>query len=336
MKAFGLIGIGKQGQEHLAVHHLCQHGRIVGVYDPHQKEIAMPEGVKRFISLKELLEQPLDGVIMAIPHHQHLAALQEVWALRPGIAVAKEKPLGRNMAEANRMMMLAKVQKTLLRTLIQRRHHRSYEYLKEQMRAQRAAPLVVNLQMNLGFDRPREPLPATWRNDRSLAGGGALLDSGYHLVDLVLYLMGDFEVVGCTLWHDGQLVKGNQVDDRAHLVGVSDNTWIDIRSSVFNDVVDGKPLEGKFEQVEVIYEDHCLVANRSEVWRFTAECPRGQRLFLGQKDWQDAMVRQLDDFALSVSEPNLVDHDVLWDQQPALSIIDLGYAMRRQWGSSDG
>ena len=44
------------------------------------------------------------------------------------------------------------------------------------------------------------PVPEWWLN-KDLAGGGALLDLGYHLIDLLSWLLGDFDVAYSNLGH---------------------------------------------------------------------------------------------------------------------------------------
>ena len=56
-------------------------------------------------------------------------------------------------------------------------------------------------------------LPWTWQSrtdfyrDRTLAGGGVLIDNGVHLIDLVLWLVGKIEVLHCYTLPEGSAVE---------------------------------------------------------------------------------------------------------------------------------
>jgi predicted dehydrogenase len=74
---------------------------------------------------------------------------------------------------------------------------------------------------------PAPEFGSTWRNDPVLAGGGVLLDLGYHTVGAVLWLLGqtagDFSIASALL-HDG----GFRVDTRAEVSGSFGSTEIQL------------------------------------------------------------------------------------------------------------
>lgn len=120
-----------------------------------------------------------DVAIIAAPHDQHRAIAATLDGSTK--AVLKEKPLARTTSEASEIFKTD----LSIRTLTDR------PYTTE-------ALLALSLLTDLG---PAERLVAhsalpsphyinTWRNDPVRAGGGVLLDLGYHLVDLTTRLLG--------------------------------------------------------------------------------------------------------------------------------------------------
>jgi predicted dehydrogenase len=137
-------------------------------------------------SLEELLALEPDGVVIATPSALH--AEQAVTALEAGVAVFCQKPLGRDAAEAGRVVDAARRANRLLGVDLCYRHTAAARALRAEVPALGevyAADLVFH--NAYGPDKP-------WFYDRQLAGGGCLLDLGIHLVDLALWLL-DGEVV---------------------------------------------------------------------------------------------------------------------------------------------
>src|SRR5690606_24742062 len=131
----------------------------------------------------------------------------------------------------------------------------------------------------------------TWRHSRIHAGGGALLDAGYHLVDLVHYLCGPFDTVSATLWSNERLDDGQEIDDRAWLTGRAEHCWVMLDIWVQGFLCEDQQSYQKSESLELITDCGLVIANRDGVWH----C--GQQVFCEDRSWQRAMISQLDQFA---------------------------------------
>lgn len=337
-KKLALIGLGKQGREHLDVQHLCQYGEIIAAYDPHPPT-ELKFDLPCYQKIEELPFDQLDGLIIAIPHDKYVELLKDIWRIKPGLAIAKEKPLGRSLVEANQILAMAEACNAPLQVFIQRRFHQTYQHLKQLMSGLGGSPDAISLTMSLGFQRPENKSDAkNWRTSRSIAGGGALIDSGYHLIDLAMYLIGDFEPLACTLWADHHLITGDEVDDAAFLVGNSNKTAINITSRTYQDNAEGINCFPKQEEVLVHYPSFTLVANREsvkKVYAFNTPESEVESLIKSDKSWQAALVKQIDDFCLSLDKPNFqYDRAIIWDQYPAQAIIEWGYEQVKLWDSS--
>lgn len=143
----------------------------------------------------------------------------------------KEKPLGRDIKEAQHFVNTAREQGCPIQTAIQRRQHPSYIFVKDQLKNQTITELRAHL--HLGFAIELDS-PNTWRSDRKTSGGGALLDSGYHLIDLIHYLIGQFELINACLWDGDKLIQAesDSVESEAILLGRQASTWVKIESKV--------------------------------------------------------------------------------------------------------
>ncbi|MEI6706067.1 MAG: Gfo/Idh/MocA family oxidoreductase [Methylococcales bacterium] len=318
----GLVGMGNQGQEYLRAEKYCQQVKIIAAYDTsptiQQKISSNYPDITIVESLVQLQAQRLDGLILALPHHCYDEIWQELLAFN--CPLLKEKPLGRNIKEAQHFINTAKEQGCPIQTAIQRRQHPSYIFLKDQLKNQTITELRAHL--HLGFAIELDS-PNTWRSDRKTSGGGALLDSGYHLIDLTHYLIGQFELINACLWDGDKLIQAesDSVESEAILLGRQGSTWVKIESKVSGEAcANSKTGYKKSEAIEIVTTENSYLANREGVWK------NNQPIFHCQRDWEKAIAQQIDDFANNITH-NHWNNRIIWDQLPAMQMIERAYSL---------
>jgi predicted dehydrogenase len=163
-------------------------------------------------SLDALLALPLDGVVIATPSALH--AEQSVAALRRGLAVFCQKPLGRTAEEVRRVVDAARSADRLLGVDLSYRHVRGVPELRELVRA---GALGRVYGVDLVFHNAYGPDKA-WFYDVRQAGGGCVMDLAIHLVDLAAWTLGfpPLRVRGARLCARGEPIRGRAgVEDHA-------------------------------------------------------------------------------------------------------------------------
>jgi predicted dehydrogenase len=162
-------------------------------------------------SIDELLDQNLDGLVIATPSALH--AEQSIAALERGIAVFCQKPLGRNAAEAQAVVDAARKADRLLSVDFSYRYTAAARAIADLVKGGAlgqvfAADLVFH--NAYGPDKP-------WFYNRAQSGGGCVMDLGVHLVDLLLWLLDFPEVtdVASTLRSGGGPLAADGVEDYA-------------------------------------------------------------------------------------------------------------------------
>lgn len=322
-KRLALIGLGNQGQEHLKAVALSEEVELVAGVDLNS---GMHEQVEsRYAQLNlalhdkidALQQYQLDGLILALPHHCYVDVWQDILAL--GLPMLKEKPLGRTLDEARGFLAQARNCGCPLQTAIQRRHHPSYQALKQQLIEHEASVREVHAHLHLGFSPLGED--DSWRSRQSMAGGGVLLDSGYHLVDLLHYLVGPFDLVAASLWRNGRALNTQQIEDEAHVIGRSEQAWV-MLESMLTGVRDANSGSGyrKSEGVSVLTDNGLFFADRQGVYL------DGVLIANYAKEWNAAMASQLDQFARNIHSGSWNDSNI-WDQLPAMQLIDQAYKL---------
>jgi predicted dehydrogenase len=135
--------------------------------------------------LDELLARNLDGVVIATPTALH--SRHALDALAAGLPVFCQKPLARTAGECAAVIAAAREADLALGVDMSYRHTQAVEAALAAVRSgeigePRAAELVFH--NAYGPDKG-------WVRDPELAGGGALIDLGSHLIDLARLFLGD-------------------------------------------------------------------------------------------------------------------------------------------------
>jgi predicted dehydrogenase len=144
---------------------------------------------KRCLDLEELLEQDLDGIVIATPSAQH--AEQSIRALDNGVAVFCQKPLGRSTEEVAAVVEAARSNDRLLGVDLSYRRTDAMEAIRNLIKAGDIGNVfAVNMTFHNAYG-PDKP----WFYQRELSGGGCVMDLGIHLVDLALWALDFPEVV---------------------------------------------------------------------------------------------------------------------------------------------
>lgn len=129
----------------------------------------------------------IDIVVICTPTKFHAEAAKS--ALRAGKHVLCEKPLARSVTEAVEVIGVATDEQRLLKTGFNYRYMDHVRAAKELLETGALGPLYF-LRCNYGHGG-RPGYEKHWCTDQDLSGGGALLEQGIHILDLVRHLLGE-------------------------------------------------------------------------------------------------------------------------------------------------
>lgn len=187
--------------------------RVQVVYsrDPSKgKAFARKHGIPRWsTSMKEAVNDPdAEIVVVGLPNNLHLEAVR--LAASAGKAVFCTKPLGRNAAEAKKMLDLvekAGVMHGYLEDLV---------YTPKTLKAIQSVRAGAVGQVTWTRSRETHPGPhSDWFWTKEISGGGVLLDMGCHCIEIGRNYIGkDIKPVEVMCWID-TLVKPIESEDNA-------------------------------------------------------------------------------------------------------------------------
>jgi predicted dehydrogenase len=197
----GVIGLGRMGMLHLMSCLKIDGVQVVGVADASKKGRAKAKalGIDRtYEDYHDLLNHPseMDAVILSLPNFMHFESVK--LALEGGLNVFAEKPLAPTVAECSEIVRLAGKSGRKVMVGHVMRFEKAMEIMKKKLEEGYVGDLeVATIEeiINGPFAHPKVPAPVSdWWFDPKKSGGGALLDVGYHMLDLYRFFAGDSEV----------------------------------------------------------------------------------------------------------------------------------------------
>jgi UDP-N-acetylglucosamine 3-dehydrogenase len=200
----GLIGLGYIGKIHLRHCQKLANAKLVATSDLSQKALkdANDAGVKKtYTNYEQLLKDPtVDAVIIALPTHLHTQCAKQAAEAKKHIFL--EKPIARNTTEAKEIVLAARKNNVKLMMGYPLRFNPVFCKVKERINDGILGEIEISHATFITtgpFIHRAEvhtPLPVPeWWFDKKLTGGGALIDLGSHLINLLRWYFGEITSV---------------------------------------------------------------------------------------------------------------------------------------------
>lgn len=183
----GFLGLGWIGRHRMQA--LLETGKveIAGLVEPSEEmrtaALALAPDANVYDELDDLLAADLDGIMIATPSALH--ADQAIRALQARVPVFCQKPLGRSADEVRAVIKAAAINNVLLAVDMSYRYAEPMQQIRTLVKEGSlgrvfSADLIFH--NAYGPDKP-------WFYDKSLSGGGCVIDLAIHLIDLALWAL---------------------------------------------------------------------------------------------------------------------------------------------------
>lgn len=215
MVNIAIIGVGNIAETHLLAYSKNKNVKVVAFCDINPDRLAYMGkkwGVEKcYTDLDTMFKEvpEIDAVSVCTWNAAHASCT--VAALKAGKHVLCEKPMAMNATEASLMMQTAKEAGKLLMIGFVRRHGNDAKIVREFVDSDYFGELYYAKATYLR----RNGNPGGWFGDKSLSGGGPLIDLGVHVIDLVRFIFGNpkpVSVYGATFTklHDRKHIKADK------------------------------------------------------------------------------------------------------------------------------
>jgi predicted dehydrogenase len=192
MKGVAIIGAGLIGNKRAAALSAFGDFKLKVVADINKdsaEKLAGQFGAEASTDWHNVIERPDVDFVIISTSNNHLAPIS-IAAMKNKKHVLCEKPLGRNIDEAESMVSSAKQNGVILKTGFNHRCHPAIAKAKQLAEKGEIGKLMI-LRCRYGHGG-RPGYEKEWRASREICGGGELLDQGVHVADLFRWFAGDF------------------------------------------------------------------------------------------------------------------------------------------------
>ena len=257
--SIGFVGLGYKGSQHLAEAIALDGTNVIALCDNNKRRLTsiatQLSSVRAVLNDAELYTQSNrpDLVVVSVPPSQQKAITCR--ALVNGCHVFCEKPLGLNTDEALAIVETAERYNRRLCVGLSLRAHPSVAFTLSDIATGTYGGLVsirAQWRRNSVYPGSRRATPSDWMVQKGMAGGGALTDLGFHLMDLCLHLAGHPEGGQFAMALSSKILETRakelgsevEVEDTAFLVGkLGNGILVSIEASWMNCLTSDEVLE---------------------------------------------------------------------------------------------
>lgn len=185
----GIIGFGKMGQIRYNTVVESNRAKVTAISEPN---IQIETDLKTDYSVEHIISSNnIDAVFICVPNY--LNKEYTIKSLNAGKHVFCEKPPAFTPEDVLEIREAEKLSGKKLMYGFNHRHHSSLKYIKKQIQSDEYGNILwMRGRYGKSVD---QSFYGNWRSKREFAGGGILLDQGIHMLDLFLFLAGNFDKV---------------------------------------------------------------------------------------------------------------------------------------------
>ncbi len=322
-----VVGCGAVAQIHhlpaIAASDRVEAAVLVDADEKRARALAERFGVPEVATDFKGLPGKVEAAVVALPNSLH--APVSIDLLRRGVHVLVEKPMAMNVRECDEMIDAARTGRAVLAVGLDFRFFDASLFVRNLLRD----GLIGGIR---GFDLrqgviPRWPFATDFLLKKEMAGGGVLADFGVHVLDLLLWWLGDLTVTG---YRDDAMggVESDCEMTLATAAGIKGEVEVSRTRTLRNTCV----FEGERAKLEVgVWDPDPEI--RLSIAGSEVSLAGHARGAMGSKtgsalNFTDVFVRQIDDFARAIRlrrEPFIPGAE----GRRSLALIEACYAQRQ-------
>jgi len=188
-----LVGCGKVGQTHAQALAGLAESQFMAVCDvefERAASFAARYQIRPYDDVTRMLaESPIDVLCIATPHPLHAGVA--IAAARAGAHALIEKPMAASLSDCDAMLSAARLHKTKLGVISQRRWYEPVQRMKDAIHAGKIGRPVLGAFAMYSWRDPAYYRSDPWRGRWDTEGGGVLVNQSPHMLDLLQWLMDD-------------------------------------------------------------------------------------------------------------------------------------------------
>lgn len=315
----GIVGVGAVAKPHaMGYLEIPKKAKIVATVAAHEssaREKAAEWGAETWLTdYNKLLKMDnVDAVDICVPHYLH--ADMAIAAAEAGKDILLEKPIATTLKDADRIISASRKAGVKLMIAENVRFVPAHRLAKRLIESELIGRVFLTRSHQGGSEIKRMMDPKSWKGTPDKCGGGVLIDSGVHRLELFRWLLGEVDSVYA--WIAKQVVKlKEKCEDNALVllkfkggaIGQLDTSWSII--SPWNESIDLYGTEGtmlidfSWGRPIRLYSKKLKETNESWLYPMVEHSPSGW--------WVDSVKREVRSFIdciLEDKEPEVGGED---------------------------
>ena len=289
-----VVGIGKQATEdHIPALLSSTSYKVVGLVEKdvnRHHEIEKLYGIPVYQSIEEAItEAPPDLAVLTLPHSEYRHAIELLAA--NGVHIIKEKPFAVSLDEAVLYQRLMEQYDISIHVTLQRRFNPIFASVPQLIRSiGKVFAIEGKYTFNIGH------LDEGWRAKSAQSGGGALIDMGYHVVDLLVWYFDLPDYVAASTADGNREGQEYDVEDTVYL---NFRYGEDDKGSTLGNVIVSRVFPEKQEYLHMYGTRGSIRVERGRVERFDVNGEPVESL-VRDGHWPSALVEQYEVFAQDI------------------------------------
>lgn len=284
----GVIGLGHQSlNDHIPAIFASNDTELIAVADIDEKKLKSfsrdNKNINTYKNFKNLLKsEKLDFVIIAVPHYLHQEIVDE--AIKYKVHILKEKPFAISLDQAREIKEYSEKNNVKIMLTLQRRFNPIY-FTFFQLIDKIGKPFFIEAKYTFYTDSPQNG----WRGKKKLAGGGCLIDMGYHIIDLLMWYFDLPDLVfseNCCDAKEGILYDA---EDTAQTV------FRYLKQNIFGSLLVSRVIPPKTEYLDVYGTRGIIHIERGKIERRSSS-GEAQEILSREDRWPSAAQDQLEYF----------------------------------------
>lgn len=293
-----VIGLGHQSlEDHLPAIRESKYYNLIGISDidePVTERTAEEYGVPSangVSDLLDMLEEKPDVALIAVPHKDYLPIIRILAEKK--VNIIKEKPFATSLEEAEEMIELARKNQISFQVTLQRRFNPIFLSFNQLInRIGKIYSIEARYTLNIAR------LDEGWRSSKVFSGGGALVDLGYHYIDLIVWYFGLPDTISCRLSTSNRENQVYDVEDTA-ITSFTYNEDDGDENTILGSLTVSRVYPEKDESLIAYGSKGSVYIKRGKVCRRDLEGNEIESLERSGS-WPSAIYDQLDEFAKNI------------------------------------
>lgn len=318
-----IFGIGTQTLNfHIKAIESFSNVKLVSVIEKNKNKLnnflKNNKNIKGYSNFNDFIKnnKDINFIIISTSHDSHYEISKR--AILEGLHILKEKPFTTSLKQGKEIEKIARKKHIRILTVTQRKFHPAYfKFFKLINRIGRI--FYVDIKYTLFTKKQSEK----WRDSTKLAGGGCIIDMGYHMIDLLIWYFGLPNSIITKMSRNGKKNTTYNTEDTAKIIF----NYKKNNNKFWGSALISKVISPKQEYFNIYGTKGNICIGRGKIELFSPD-GKLKKSFIGEDNWLSSYKKQLEYFLKIIEEKKFINNPKFHLNH--MAFIESAYASNKQ------